>query len=1103
MFFRRPSVSRSRRPLRKQRESGARQRRIFVEQLEDRNLLTGAAFLWSPDGANGLKFGDHIVPLPNGNVVVTASNAHVNGQYNGAVYLFDGDTGEVISTLRGHDSDYVGSGGIVPLANGNFLILSPGYGGSGSLPSLGAVTWASGETGINGFIDETNSLIGSQADDHIGADLFFNSTVFGLPNGNYVVLSADFPGGAITLGNGSTGTTGVVSAENSLIGMNGYLDKDAIEILANGNAVVLGNDSAIFIDADGELRGTADSSNSLSGFPNPAPGEAPLLRDIVEVGDSNYVVVTESSVTWADGDTGISGLVNSENSLLTFGRSITGVTALENGDYVVVAPSEPIGELWLDQWAKGTVTWADGNVGIVGQVNSTNSLVGAQRGSYLGSGGIEPLENGGYVIISPDVDTTTVLNVGAVTWAPAGGLRGVISPTNSLFGVQLNDRVGSGGVVELTNGNYVISSPQWDSGNVTDVGAVTWARGNQAKTGVVSALNSLVGSTANDQIGTTSVTALTNGNYLVASESWDNDSTVNAGAVTWGNGATGTNGVVAAANSLVGSTAEDRIGTSITQLTNGNYVVLSPHWSNTGAPDAGALTWQRGNLATGSVVSAANSFVGTHTGDFSRSFENQQPAVVPLTNGNYVFSQPGWDSGSLVDVGAVTWARGTSAMTGTVSALSSLFGTSAYDGVGAQVIALTNGNYAVYSEFDVNQGAVTWGSGTTGVKGPIGVANSVLGNWNGDQIGNRGLVPLPNGNYLFASSEEDNGVLNRASSASWADGTTPQSGHVENMTPTHMISTTANGKFGSFVLDDNRRQFFAPFAGEGVIRIGDYDTGFRVPKAQMNLRIPTDIATPAGLIISVPVRIESVAGLGTQRLTSAQLMVYFDPAVLEMITITRGNLFNNKPGWSVSSEINAVAGYAAITVTGTQPIEGDVYGNLVVLNVQVKPEVGSGSTTLNLADGRKAAHVTQLNSGSVQIFPQPTAAANDAGVDGLITIYEGPDSLPPDAPAASQQGNNLLVTGTTHDDFIYIFALDANRIRVRVNHRQFTEFVGPVQITVNGRRGDNFVYIDPVLRDPPPIILSGGEATEPDEPDSDPMELALLDWLKERDESGE
>ena len=53
---------------------------------------------------------------------------------------------------------------------------------------------------------------------------------------------------------------------------------------------------------------------------------------------------------------------------------------------------------------------------------------------------------------------------------------------------------------------------------------------------------------------------MTNGNYLVRSSLWDNGSATDAGAVTFGNGETGVTGVVSAANSLVGSTAGDSVG---------------------------------------------------------------------------------------------------------------------------------------------------------------------------------------------------------------------------------------------------------------------------------------------------------------------------------------------------------------------------------------------------------------------------------------------------------------------------------------------------------------------------------------------------------------
>src|SRR5258706_280880 len=153
-------------------------------------------------------------------------------------------------------------------------------------------------------------------------------------------------------------------------------------------------------------------------------------------------------------------------------------------------------------------------------------------------------------------------------------------------------------VVALSTGNVVVTSPFDDAGG-TDAGAVYLFNGS---TGAL--ISTLRGSTASDQIGT-SVTALSNGNYVVSSSSWDNGAVVNAGAAPWGSGTTGVSGVVSAANSLVGSTANDNVGsTGVTALSNGNYVVASAVWDNGAVLNAGAVTWGSGTTGVTGVVSA-------------------------------------------------------------------------------------------------------------------------------------------------------------------------------------------------------------------------------------------------------------------------------------------------------------------------------------------------------------------------------------------------------------------------------------------------------------------------------------------------------------------
>src|SRR5437660_300435 len=79
-----------------------RRRRLLFESLEERRVLVApfAEFL-DPDATLGDGFGTYVVPLSTGNVVITAPFDDAGGKDTGAVYLFNGATGALISTLLG------------------------------------------------------------------------------------------------------------------------------------------------------------------------------------------------------------------------------------------------------------------------------------------------------------------------------------------------------------------------------------------------------------------------------------------------------------------------------------------------------------------------------------------------------------------------------------------------------------------------------------------------------------------------------------------------------------------------------------------------------------------------------------------------------------------------------------------------------------------------------------------------------------------------------------------------------------------------------------------------------------------------------------------
>jgi Repeat of unknown function (DUF5650) len=175
------------------------------------------------------------------------------------------------------------------------------------------------------------------------------------------------------------------------------------------------------------------------------------------------------------------------------------VTVLANGNFVVTDPAFDDG--------------ATPDVGAVYLYNgSTYALISTLKGSSpndsVGSNGVLALGNGNFVVISTKWDNGAATNAGAVTFGNGTtGVSGVVSSSNSLVGSSINDNVGSGGVLDpivmgvLRTGNYIVRSPLWDNGAATNAGAITWGNANTGISGVLSSSNSLVGSSANDNVG--------------------------------------------------------------------------------------------------------------------------------------------------------------------------------------------------------------------------------------------------------------------------------------------------------------------------------------------------------------------------------------------------------------------------------------------------------------------------------------------------------------------------------------------------------------------------------------------------------------------------
>lgn len=612
-----------------------------------------------------------------------------------------------IELVRPPGSNTFGDGSFV-LPNGNIVVRDT----SASIPNPGA--GAVHLFATDGTLIST--LRGASADDAVGS-----GGVTILANGNFVVLNplfkngAALDAGAVTWCHSATGCNGTVSAVNSLVGSTSNDLSGSVVALANGNYLVL----------------------------------APQW--------DRGAIANAGAVAWCSGSAGCNGTLSTLNALVgskAEDRVGSGAALpLASGDAVIASPN------WDDSATVdvGAVTRIPGSGGLIGTLTAANSRIAGSANSALGAGGLVALSNGHYLIVSPSFDNGAVADVGAVTWCPGtAACIGTATPLNSLVGALSGDAVGSSGVAALADGNYVVASDRVDIGGITDAGAVTLVSGSAAFSGVVSAANSLFGTAASDRVGESGVDALANGNFAVSSTLWDNGAVANAGAVTFGNGTTGITGPVSAINSLVGSSAEDRVG-NVLPLANGHFVVHSPNWNNGPVNNAGSIAWCNGNSGCAGPISAANALVGTSSGPVG-------PEVVALGNGNYAVGSPTWSPDGSIELGAVTWASGSSGLSGTISAANSLLGANDSDNLGYHLAALADGSFVANAPgFDfggnIDVGGVIRLPGEHASSGVLSAATVLRGLQTGDQFGASGLDALPDGRFTVRSDAFDNGAI--------------------------------------------------------------------------------------------------------------------------------------------------------------------------------------------------------------------------------------------------------------------------------------------------------------------------------------------------------
>jgi len=73
----------------------------------------------------------------------------------------------------------------------------------------------------------------------------------------------------------------------------------------------------------------------------------------------------------------------------------------------------------------------------------------------------------------------------------------MVAAANSLIGNVADDQVSLRGFIELTDGFYLMFSPNWDNGALANAGAVTLLRGDAPVSAIINLGNSVIGTVAN------------------------------------------------------------------------------------------------------------------------------------------------------------------------------------------------------------------------------------------------------------------------------------------------------------------------------------------------------------------------------------------------------------------------------------------------------------------------------------------------------------------------------------------------------------------------------------------------------------------------------
>ena len=599
---------------------------------------------------------------------------------------------------------------------------------------------------------------------------------------------------------------------------------------------------------------------------------------------------------------------------------------------------------------------------------STINLADPNPGAGDGFAQTVVVLSGGNIVASDRNDDFAASNAGAV-YLYNGTTGALIS---SLTGASANDQVSSGGITALSNGNYVVSSPDWNNGAATQAGAVTWGSGTSGVAGAVSAANSLVGTTTSDLVGSGGITALSNGNFIVNSPSFDN------GAVDTGKlviyvpgGATGfTNPLLfgdnAASNATITPaqiTAITNTGTAVTLQANNDITLAAASniITNNVSGNGGAITLQAGRTVT------LNSGITTDNGNLSIT-ANDPGAILANRDagagGINVNSNATLNAGS----GNVTLNAGTG---GNLNITDSL--------VTGQAVSLTGNN--------INISGVSPGAGTLVSSGGLMTVNATnqltltansmsaeLFSSGGQTITAGGITLTGGGGTNTVAQIRQNGAGTNQDITITGGGTVTMQG-----------GSAGGGNFAQ-IRNDGVAQSLGFGAGGALTLQGG--TGTSDDYAKLLATTGTQTITGSPALTMTGATAGGATGQGNQTLIEATLGTQ---------TLTLGTTQLNGPGGGIQNNVQIQAPTQNITVNGNLTLTGASGGNAGGSGTRIG-SLANTPTNLNLTvhgnlllqGGTSSVGSVGLGTNGASASPQ--AANVTVNADGNVTLNPGASS---------------------------------------------------------------------------------------------------------------